>query len=59
MKVNITFSEQTGELIDQLIEMGIYGRTRSEVIRRFAEERLQQMVINRFTKEERRKAGIQ
>ncbi len=39
--LQMTLSKKAVDLLDQLIALGVYGRSRPEVARRFVEERLQ------------------
>ena len=41
MKHSVTFGQAMDRHLSALLEAGIYGRTKSEIVRRFAEEAVQ------------------
>jgi hypothetical protein len=43
MRHSVTFGHRTEQYLDALLAMGIYGRTKSEIVRRFTESSIQKM----------------
>jgi hypothetical protein len=44
MKHNITFGAVVESYLDDLLVMGIYGRTKSEIVRRFTEAEIAKLL---------------
>jgi len=46
LKITIDLNKQQSDLLDAIVELGCFGSTREEIIRRFMDNNLQHMIVN-------------